>query len=213
MNRRLIYVCLCITLLSFFSCSKGDDDSLNIIQSAFDMGAAYDALAGKYSGAWWINGEKVDDGSSGVCFTPRGLTNWSMLSFSQAGFPSESVFKRLFPDTDFSGLSIELASGGFILLRDMGFSEKMTYYSLLSDDGEAYVQHQLQITDKSGNRFIVMLDYAPSESTVSLDFTSLTLSIGLVVKQIEIIDETGNKTVRELNPEMKLTFIGSRKND
>ena len=58
-----------------------------------------------------------------------------------------------------------------------------------------------------------MLDYAPSESTVSLDFTSLTLSIGLVVKQIEIIDETGNKTVRELNPEMKLTFIGSRKND
>lgn len=209
MNRRLIYVCLCITLLSSFSCSKEYDDEMKNLQSAFDMGAAYDALAGKYSGAWWINGEKVDDGSSSVYLEPSGVKNCDMLTFGPFGFPSESVVQLLFPDTDISELSIELVSGGFIEVQRIGYSESMIYYL----NGETYAQHRLQIKDKTGHSFVLVLVYVPSESTVSLDFTSQTLSIGLVVKQIVIIDEIGNETVRELNPEMKLTFIGSRKND
>ena len=209
MNRRLIYVFLCITLLSFFSCSKEYDDEITNLQSEVYKDAMYSMSAGKYAGIWLINDIKVEDVSSGVCLEPSGVKNCDMLSFGQSGFPSESVVKQLFPDTDISELSIELVSGGYIVLQRMGYSDNMIYYS----SGEDYVQHQLQIKDKTGHSFVLVLVYVPSESTVSLDFTSLTLSIGLVVKQIEIIDETGNKTVRELNPEMKLTFIGSRKND
>lgn len=209
MNRRLIYVCLCITLLSFFSCSKEYDDEITNLQSEVDKDAMYSMSAGKYAGIWLINDIKVEDVSSGVCLEPSGVKNCDMLSFGQSGFPSESVVKQLFPDTDISELSIELVSGGYIVLQRMGYSDNMIYYS----SGEDYVQHQLQITDKSDHRFVLVLVYAPSETTVSLGLTSHTLSIGLVIKQIEIIDEIGNETVRELNPEMKLTFIGSRKND
>jgi hypothetical protein len=165
--------------------------------------------AGKYAGIWLINDIKVEDVSSGVCLEPSGVKNCDMLSFGQSGFPSESVVKQLFPDTDISELSIELVSGGYIVLQRIGYSESMIYYL----NGETYAQHRLQIKDKTGHSFVLVLVYVPSESTVSLDFTSQTLSIGLVVKQIVIIDEIGNETVRELNPEMKLTFIGSRKND
>lgn len=208
MNRRLLYVCLCITLLSLFSCSK-EDDSIKSLQSEVDKGAFYSSLAGKYSGVWWINGEKVDDGSSSVYLDSSGVKNCDMLTFGPFGFPSESVVQLLFPDTDISELSIELVSGGFIEVQRIGYSENMIYYL----NGETYAQHRLQIKDKTGHSFVLVLVYVPSESTVSLDFTSQTLSIGLVVKQIVIIDEIGNETVRELNPEMKLTFIGTRKND
>lgn len=209
MNRRLIYVFLCITLLSLFSCSKEYDDEITNLQSEVDKDAMYSMSAGKYAGIWLINDIKVEDVSSGVCLEPSGVKNCDMLSFGQSGFPSESVVKQLFPDTDISELSIELVSGGYIVLQRMGYSESMIYYL----NSETYAQHRLQIKDKTGHSFVLVLVYVPSESTVSLDFTSQTLSIGLVVKQIVIIDEIGNETVRELNPEMKLTFIGSRKND
>lgn len=209
MNRRLIYVFLCITLLSFFSCSKEYDDEITNLQSEVDKDAMYSMSAGKYAGIWLINDIKVEDVSSGVCLEPSGVKNCDMLSFGPFGFPSESVVKQLFPDTDISELSIELVSGGFIEVQRIGYSESMIYYL----NGETYAQHRLQIKDKTGHSFVLVLVYVPSESTVSLDFTSQTLSIGLVVKQIVIIDEIGNETVRELNPEMKLTFIGSRKND
>ena len=206
MNRRLIYVFLCITLLSLFSCSK-EGDSINLSYSN-DKYAAYSSLAGKYAGIWLINDIKVEDVSSGVCLEPSGVKNCDMLSFGQSGFPSESVVKQLFPDTDISELSIELVSGGYIVLQRMGYSDNMIYYS----SGEDYVQHQLQITDKSDHRFVLVLVYAPSETTVSLGLTSHTLSIGLVIKQIEIIDEIGNKTVRDLDSKMNLTFIGKINN-
>lgn len=209
MNRRLIYVFLCITLLSFFSCSKEYDDEITNLQSEVDKDAMYSMSAGKYAGIWLINDIKVEDVSSGVCLEPSGVKNCDMLSFGPFGFPSESVVKQLFPDTDISELSIELVSGGYIVLQRMGYSDNMIYYS----SGEDYVQHQLQIKDKTGHSFVLVLVYAPSETTVSLGLTSHTLSIGLVIKQIEIIDEIGNKTVRDLDSKMKLTFIGSRKND
>lgn len=205
MNRRLIYVFLCITLLSFFSCSKEYDDEITNLQY---KDAMYSMSAGKFAGTWWINGEKVEDGSSGVCLEHSGVKNCDMLSFGQSGFPSESVVKQLFPDTDISELSIELVSGGYMVLQRMGYSDNMIYYS----SGEDYVQHQLQITDKSDHRFVLVLVYAPSETTVSLGLTSHTLSIGLVIKQIEIIDEIGNKTVRDLDSKMNLTFIGKINN-
>ena len=206
MNRRLIYVFLCITLLSLFSCSK-EGDSINLSYSN-DKYAAYSSLAGKYAGIWLINDIKVEDVSSGVCLEPSGVKNCDMLSFGQSGFPSESVVKQLFPDTDISELSIELVSGGYIVLQRMGYSDNMIYYS----NSETYAQHRLQIKDKTGHSFVLVLVYVPSESTVSLDFTSQTLSIGLVVKQIVIIDEIGNKTVRDLDSKMNLTFIGKINN-
>ena len=53
MNRRLIYVCLCITLLSFFSCSKEGSDMKLMEFSSIPPYSGY------YKGVWQLNGKTV----------------------------------------------------------------------------------------------------------------------------------------------------------
>jgi len=81
------------------------------------------------------------------------------------------------------------------------------------------VPYWFQIFKDNTNDHIIAiaLDIVPYESIIMLDKDSQSLTLKWLVKQVEIYEYNKGqeelKSVRELNPEMKLTFIGSRKND
>lgn len=226
MNRRLIYVCLCITLLSSFSCSKEYDDEMKYLQSAFDMGAAYDALAGKYSGAWWINGEQVSDSLSTISCLRDGYTKEPVIGFGLFsrgwGFPYKPIAERLFPNKDIANLPYNSVQPRYNILTliIIGYSNNQLYCTPQPQQGDAYVPLWFQIFEDNTEDHIiaVRLDIVPYESIIMLDWSqSQSLSLKWLVKKVEIYEyykgQEEVKTVRVLDPEMKLAFIGTRINN
>ena len=57
----------------------------------------------------------------------------------------------------------------------------------------------------------IILDVMPSLSTLTFDSTTKTVNFVCTISQIELYDQDRNKTIRELNPEMTLTFTSTQK--
>lgn len=224
MNRRLIYVCLCITLLSFFSCSKEYDDSMENLQAQVDLNAVYDSFGGHYVGSWWINDEQVSDGSSYVsCAThseKKIIYFYEPTETWETGVPCKAIAERLFPDMDIANLPYNYfqPSGYSYSPLIVGYSNN-TLYLTLPVAVDRYVQYWFSIfkDNTSDHIIIVGLDIHPSDSIVLLDKDSQSLTLNWLVKEVEINEYDKGpevvRTVRKLNPEMKLTFIGTRSND
>ena len=67
------------------------------------------------------------------------------------------------------------------------------------------------ITTNDGDYFVMVFDFLLSQCSVSYDTSSMTLSFVLCMKQIEIFDKNGNKTIKNLDSEMKISFTSTKK--
>lgn len=224
MNKWLINFCLCIMALSLFSCSKEYDDNLINLQTQVDLNAVYASLRGKYYGSWWINDEQVSDGSSCVRCLSDGYSGENVIPFEPTRdreLPCKAIAERLFPDMDVANLPYNSVQSRFNAYSPLpvGYSDNILYLTLQPKEGDAYVPYWFQIfKDNTDDHIIaIALDIVPYESIIMLDKDSQSLTLKWLVKQVEIYEYNKGqeelKSVRELNPEMKLTFIGSRKND
>ena len=96
-------------------------------------------------------------------------------------------------------------------LKAVGYSDHLLYFELKPNEKNPFLSYPYVVTLDDGSYYGIMLDAIPSLSTLTFDGTTKTVNFVCTISQIEIYDQDRNKTIRELNPEMILTFTSTQK--
>ena len=94
-------------------------------------------------------------------------------------------------------------------LKVVGYSDHLLYFELKSNF--PFLGYPYVVTLEDGSYYGIILDVVPSLSTLTFDSTTKTVNFVCTISQIELYDQDRNKTIRELNPEMILTFTSTQK--
>ena len=97
------------------------------------------------------------------------------------------------------------------MLKAVGYSDHLLYFELKPNKKYPFLGYPYVVTLEDGSYYAIVLDVVPSLSTLTFDGTTKTVNFVCTISQIELYDQDRNKTIRELNPEMILTFTSTQK--
>lgn len=152
-----------------------------------------------------------------------------------AEFPYRYLTKFLFPDRDIKYLTTGLVFGitdnelqllysliikknedlwtSGLSITPVGYSNNVIYYEVKPIDDNAYRRFCYVVTFQDDDYLGIVLEVLPSKSTVTLDLKSQTMSLSLLVSNIEIYDKEGISVNKHLNTNIKIKFISSIKSN
>ena len=191
-------------------------------------------MQGEYEGVWTIDDTAAKTLNTSLYIDYNRQTNLALYQL-----PFEAIVKRLFPGmilskiTDSAPLGISLkdedllwfqtvvAYGGEgandclesalnIPLNSVGNSKDAAYFELPAITGKAYRYWPIVVTPDNGDYFAMVLDFLPYSSTITFNVSAKTIACSLILKQAEIIDQRGNKTIMELKPELPLKYTSTK---
>ena len=107
-------------------------------------------------------------------------------------------------------------------LKLVGYSNQILYFDLIeqlfipytlnmNNSHSPFFRFPYAVTLDDGSYYAIVLDLLYSQSTLVFDYSTKTVNLVYTISQIELYDQDRNKTIRELNPEMILTFTSTQK--
>ena len=198
-------------------------------------------MQGAYDGEWSIDGQKVDAEESDAILSyfiygnyRIGFTSFPFRAIAlRYGFQTMNVNSQSFepkitsPRTLLSSATMsnetkllydiccpndqtnDYISWSSTTLKVVGYSDHLLYFELKSNF--PFLGYPYVVTLEDGSYYGIILDVMPSLSTLTFDSTTKTVNFVCTISQIELYDQDRNKTIRELNPEMTLTFTSTQK--
>lgn len=102
-------------------------------------------------------------------------------------------------------------------LNYIGYSGNMLYYDLYTSDGDAYLRLPFVVTleeNRFFNRYFgVVLDILPTKSTINVDLLAQSLTMSLVIKQIEVMDSDGQTSIVTPDKDIIITFASTQRSE
>ncbi len=130
------------------------------------------------------------------------------------------LYKTIFFDDSFlnDGYSLENAkedkSTRMLAATELdcvGYSRSLVYFELEPYENYSYLRYPYALSFPDGEYFAVVLDVVPSKSTVTIDYSTRTMTFVCNIPQIELYDSDGKKTIVEQKPELILSFTSTNK--
>lgn len=188
-------------------------------------------MQGRYKGIWDINGVLTDT------LAVR-LNVDREYYFAFDGLPLKAITEYIYPGMQIRKITDEALDGVPLKNEDalwlktlvdygdnrvclesylsvplalVGYSTTMVYFEYPAAEDAPYRYYPYVVTPADGNYFAIVLDVVPHASKVAVDISTQTLTCTLIIRKVEIVSQNGDKTVKTLNPEMKLTFTALSK--